>query len=98
MRDEAIGRGLRAHHNQSVMNIRSAIEQRIGNSHAERDETAAGFGRSDNFLAETVRSEPVLPFAAKMAEKKPQRREMNAWLCMIMNRVEAKRFRGSGVC
>src|ERR1041384_5748462 len=98
MRDEAIGRGSRADHNQSVVNIRSAIDQWIGNAHAERDETAAGFGGADNFLAEPVRRERVSPFTAKMAEKKPQRRQMNAWLCMIMNRVEAKGFRVASVC
>ena len=97
MRDEPIGRGLGADHNQSVVNIRSAIYERIGNAHPQRDETTARFGCADDFLPETVRSHRVSPFATEVADKKAQRREINTRLCMIMNRVEAKRFRGPGV-
>src|SRR4029077_17903274 len=98
MGDETIRRRFRADHDQSVVDIGSAVHQWIGNTHAQRDETAADFRCADDFFVERVRRHGIFPLTAKMAAMEPPRRETLARFQMVMNRIEAKPFGAAVVC
>ncbi len=88
-------RRLGADDDKGFVHILAAVSQRIGRVHAQRDETAAGFEAADDFFLKDVIGHGVLTLAAKMADEKFQRLHMGARLAVVVDRIEAKLFRGA---
>ena len=97
VRDESIRGRLRAHHHQSIVHICPAIGQWIRDAHPKSDKTAARLGRADYLFLKSIRRHRIFTLAAKVAEEKAQRRQMDARIHGIMNRIESKRLRTTRV-